>query len=49
MGNNIEQILDKEVNRLREAVVLSQTVSDYIERETRRYPRQLDGGQDEQA
>lgn len=47
MENNINQILDKEVNRLREAVVLSQAVSDHIERETRRYPRQLDGGQNE--
>lgn len=47
MENNINEMLKNEVNKLREAVVLSQAVSDHIERETRRYPRQLDGGQNE--
>lgn len=47
MTEKINEMLESEMNRLREAVVLSQAVSDNIERETRRYPRQLDGGQDE--
>lgn len=47
MENNTNEILKAEIERLREAVVLSQAVSDNIEREARRYPRQLDGGQDE--
>lgn len=47
MENSTNQILNIEIERLREAVVFSQTVSDNIEREARRYPRQLDGGQDE--
>ena len=47
MKADINEMLESEMNRLREAVVLSQAVSDNVEREARRYPRQLDGGQDE--
>lgn len=47
MKADINEMLESEMNRLREAVVLSQAVSDNIEREARRYLRQLDGGQDE--
>ena len=47
MKADINEMLESEMNRLREAVVLSQAVSDTVEREARRYPRQLDGGQDE--
>lgn len=47
MKADINEMLESEMNRLREAVVLSQVVSDNVEREARRYPRQLDGGQDE--
>lgn len=47
MKADINEMLESEMNRLREAVVLSQAVSDNVEREARRYSRQLDGGQDE--
>lgn len=47
MKADINEMLESEMNRLREAVVRSQAVSDNVEREARRYPRQLDGGQDE--
>lgn len=47
MENSIDELIESEMNRLREAVVLSQAVSDHVERESRRYPRQLDGGQNE--
>ena len=47
MKADINEMLESEMNRLREAVVLSQAVSANVEREARRYPRQLDGGQDE--
>lgn len=47
MGTDINEMLENEMNRLREVAVLSQAVSDNVEREARRYPRQLDGGQDE--
>lgn len=47
MENGKNEMLEAEIERLRETVVLSQAVSDSIEREARRYPRQLDGGQDE--
>lgn len=47
MESNINEMLQSEVERLRETIMLSQAVSDSIEREARRYPKQLDGGQDE--
>ena len=47
MENSTNEMLETEIERLREAFVLSQTVSDSIERETRRYPKQLNGGEDE--
>lgn len=47
MENSVDELIESEMNRLREAVVLSQAVSDHVEREARRYPRRLDGGQNE--
>ena len=47
MKADINEMLESEMNRLRAERGPSQAVSDNVEREARRYPRQLDGGQDE--
>lgn len=41
---NMDETSIAEMNRLREAGELSRAVSDDIERETRRYPHELQGG-----
>ncbi len=44
---NLDESAASEIKRLRDAGRLSQTVSDDIERETRRYPRVFNGGRNE--
>lgn len=44
---NIDESANAEINRIREAGELSRAASDDIERETRRYPRVLNGGRNE--
>lgn len=39
-----DEILESEAERLKSGAELSQAVSDSIEREARRYPKELDGG-----
>ena len=46
MKADINEMLESEMNRLREAVVLSQAVSDNVER-SKTLSKAIDGGQDE--
>lgn len=41
---NVNEILESEAERLKSGAELSQSLSDSLEREARRYPKQLDGG-----